>query len=632
MSVNIKIQTTDGRRLDYTTPESLNIKFNRIIDDYKQPDKRYGEFSYNFNLPKTKNNNKIFGVADAHMVYNRFKINPININVFNNDELILNGLLDVMSINDSSYVCRFYSNLTLLIDEIVDLNLKNLTTMPQIENWDYENTIQAHIASDYKNSDETDYQFPLFFYNTYFTPYSVYSGQTDFEGYEFRPDGDRPQQNFYYILNRVNTDNEWYFHQIPIAFYLKSILKNMLKQVGWSLSGSFWETDEAKQIILPYVGEQDVYDSAVYDVSGTTYLDTNKFLPDMGAVDFLNSIINTFNLYFILDTDNKIIIMETYDSMFSNTVDPFKLDKKVIENTVVTSRISDYDYSIKFVDPLNKNHLGDNYKITSDGTDAHSATYTKIDNANYDKVYNHIGSTSNSVQINFAAPKVKRMYVRNREDYDGTQTFNQEKVIFMPDMSEQTRYDNKGNKFNKGETETTVYNTEDSIKYKGKPTLYYYYGVSAGDFLQGGDKASDFFYVDFNNVKQKIPIASPFGYDTYRNLINTKLLEGNEYASYLQTIYLNMGSNFEGNYRYSLVFGDNDGMIDTLYSKFYRNKFNRYKNGEIIDASVNLTSVDWKQLQINRAILYKKELYSLMEIKNYDIVKGTANIRIIKIL
>jgi hypothetical protein len=636
MDVNIKIQTVSGKRLDYTTPESLNIKFNRVIDDYNKPDKRFGEFSYTFSLPKTKNNNRIFGTADVYTVVNKFKINPIEINVFNFDELLLSGILEVYLIKEKTYECRFYSKLTQLVDSLQDVMLNKLTTTPQIDNWNYEVTMRDHINADYKNSDEASYQFPLVFYNTFHTPYSVYSGNTDFEGYYFPDDGDRPQQNFYYMLNRVNTDNEWYFHQLPLTFYLKKITEYLLKEVGWSLSGSFWETPEAKEMIMLYTGEEDIYDIATYiGDTGSLMLDTAKFLPEMSGVEFLNSIINMFNLYLIVDVNNKILKMETYDVLFNNRVSPIILDKKIKAETITIERIENYDYTIKYNDPLNKNHLGDNYIIKSVSNNAYTTNYVVSDEWNYDEVYTHVGTTGSETTIGFGAPMIKRMYIRNREDYDSNHTGlgANDNVIFMPQVSEQNRYDNKNIKFNKRLTDTTVYNDETTIKFKGKPTIMYYYGISNSEFIQHVSKTSDYFYVDFDNVKQKIGIASPFGYRDYRNIINNNIPLGNEYASYLQSIYLNMGDNFDREgYSYSLTFGDSGGMCDTLFTKFYANRFNRYRNSEILNASIKLTSLDWKNMVINQPLKYNGELYSLIEIKNYDIVKGTASIKLIKMI
>jgi len=320
-------------------------------------------------------------------------------------------------------------------------------------------------------------------------------------------------------------------------------------------------------------------------------------------------------------------------------INPYPLDNKIDEETIVINRIEDYDFSITFKEPRNFNHLGDNYFFGANSTNALTkANYKKTSNALYNSVYNHIGETEGEIDVDFAAPKVKRMYLRNTDNYAGTETTANDVVIFMPDMSDQTRYDNGGNKFNGGTGQTTVYNEEDSVKFKGDPTLMYYYGVSTSEFVQlaGKGACSDYFYVDFDNTKQKIGICSPFAWKSYRSVINDQLAlsdsgsSASMYASYLQTIYLNMGTGYTGNNRFSLTFGDSHGFADTLYTKFYQNRVNRYRNSEVLSATIRLNDVDWNNMQLNQPVSYKSEIYSLMELRNYDIVRGTANIKMIK--
>jgi hypothetical protein len=172
LQTNIKIQTSSGERLDYTTPESLGIKFNRIADDYDDPKTRWGEFSYNFSLPKTKRNERILQFPSASNNPRKFRVNPISISVFNHDALLLSGNLELQGIQEDSYDCRFYSELTQLVDVLEDVDLQDITSFDHISNWNYETTQRAHMNANYCSSDNADYEFPLVFYNTWYTTYA----------------------------------------------------------------------------------------------------------------------------------------------------------------------------------------------------------------------------------------------------------------------------------------------------------------------------------------------------------------------------------------------------------------------------------------------------------------------------
>ena len=640
VKTNIKIVTYSGKRLDYTTPESLNIKLNRVADDYRKPDTRFGEFSYTFSLPKTKNNGQIFENADTSIKQNKFRVNPINIRVFNNDAPLVDGTLELRTIQPDSYECVFFSKLTQLVDAIEDLNLEDVTVMPHIADWDEETSQRTHIDADYADSDATDYQFPLVFYNTWFTPWAAYEGLSEVFCRAFRAEGDRPQQNYYYLLNRTQNGDycERYMHEFPLCFYLKTVLEGVLRQVGWSLSGSFWEQADIKKILLLYTGENDIYDAARYSSGGTIYLNTNKFMPKYKATKFLKDIINTFNLYLRVDTANKILAMETYDTMFGSKIAPYDITQKVLSDTIAISRIDDYDFSINFDEAENRRIMSDNYFIGGTSTNALTVSYLKTSDSLFESVINHVGETDGEVSVGFQAPNVKRMYIRNTDNYSGSVTNANDSVIFLPNMSEQTPQDNDKNKFNKATGDTKVYNEEDSIKFKGKPCLMYYYGISDNEFNQQSGKgdSSDYYYYDFDGTKQKIGIASPFCLKDYRANVDTQLAIGdsgstaNMYASYLQSIYLNMGADSNKTTDFSLIFGDSQGLYNTLYSKFYGNRTKRYRESEMMTASIRMNDVDWTVLQLNQPVLYNKEIYSLMAIKNYDVVKGTASIELIK--
>ena len=45
---------------------------------------------------------------------------------------------------------------------------------------------------------------------------------------------------------------------------------------------------------------------------------------------------------------------------------------------------------------------------------------------------------------------------------------------------------------------------------------------------------------------------------------------------------------------------------------------------------MRMTEFSWGEMQINRPIRYNDELYIIISIDNYDVVKNTANIKLLK--
>ena len=80
---------------------------------------------------------------------------------------------------------------------------------------------------------------------------------------------------------------------------------------------------------------------------------------------------------------------------------------------------------------------------------------------------------------------------------------------------------------------------------------------------------------------------------------------------------------------YSLVFDDDNNYHETLYTYYHKNKYDRYQNSSILSADLIMDENDWESIQLNRALIYKGEIYHLIEL-NFDPVKHNGSISIIK--
>lgn len=212
---NLKIITERGE-IDYISASDIGIKLNRIVDDLNDLSNRFSDFSYSFSVPKTKNNNNIFQYADVVGNRNVFRKNEnISCQVYINNVLIIDGIINLVGINSNSYECQLFSK----IKEFVDLldndggeerSLKDLN-FPLID-FNYEETIINHINANYQSSDDTFYQFPFVFYSTNYCQTSYFSGKTDANGYLFQRE--RTDQNYYYLINNIDgNDNRMFYHQ-----------------------------------------------------------------------------------------------------------------------------------------------------------------------------------------------------------------------------------------------------------------------------------------------------------------------------------------------------------------------------------------------------------------------------------
>lgn len=677
---NVRIITELGE-LIYKQVEDLNLSFNRIVDDYTDVSNRFGDFSYEFNLPIVKENSMIFGSPESIGSKGVFLRNRnISCKVYNQNQIILDGLINLEGITKDTYKCKFFSKFKELIDSLnekldngEEKTLKNLN-LPVISNWAYETSIVSHINANYPNSDYTDYQYPLTFYSTFYCEEDAYFAQYDDRNSYFT--ADYPRQNWYFLINSISaTQNRFFFHQIPPAIYLVSIVKQILEDAGWSLGGQFFNQENIKKIILMFNGTDDPYDKAItnrteaeiaYSGSTPVELQLARFLPEMSQADFLKGVINLFNLYFRIDTNNKIIEFETYNTFFRNTddVDPYDITNKIKINTIDVGYLEINNPSITFKKSGNRSIFGDS-KVMSGATDnAFETKWVSTTDATFNQTFNRVGyveqgssilnpfnTKASKIELPFAEPTIKRQFIYNNYDNDGVNQAATWHYIYLPSMSKQNPSNNDGMKFNKADADTYLNNDESSIKFQGDCTLMYYYGLPTTTIENKSTKGSlaKYMYINiYTNTgttlnRVQIPVVSPFQLLSYRDVIdnwlnNLTVITSQDrrttVASYLQSVYQLMvpatGITASLETDYSLVFDDNGYFHKTLWSEFHKYKWDRYQQSEILSADMFMNTYDWNQLQINRPIRYNKELYSLLSIEGYNPVTQSAEIKMIK--
>jgi hypothetical protein len=679
----LKFILETGEQLDY---ESSTIKLQRIVEDLSDPSKRFGEFSYTFSLPKTKNNSRLWEFPDVKGRTAIFKGKSFGCTVYEGANKLLQGIIELKSFNSESYNCLFFSKYTQLLDELKGKKLNQIATLPVIE-FEFERTIIDHINADYANSDETDYQFPLCFYRTFF----MASATTESNGAGTEANaGTYFEYHYNYIESSLNFSekNPLYYGQFPPAIYLVSLVKGVIEEAGWSLGGSFFQDPNIKKIILPFVGKPESYNASIYTGGTTTYLDLNRTLPEMDCTTFLKSVINLFNLYFIVDAEAKTIKFETYNTLFASNADAYDITDKIDASSVQVED-AENETSIYFEDdstnnqlfgcdrvwnfykifdnehnPIELLNLGDSIDPATTVPDTRYRYTAESRNAFWNKT-----TGDKKIQLNIAAPNVLSYAVLNERSLDNFASASQRYPtpwysVTIPLISAQTKRDDKGFPF-APDSETTAAsgNAVDEWSYEGGLRLYYYYGKASYNFPLTGTTFEYLLnpqvpYYDFTWIgiatggtasvptfkRVTIPIASPFKLMTNNefNVMKAKLLANRYNTDFLSSveiaethglasIYYCKATGSTDTTDFSLTLGDSDDyLFDNIYSRFHRKKYEQLRNGHILRADMICDSYDWNQLQIYRPVFYDGQYYQLVSIKNFDPVKKTAELTLLK--
>ena len=107
----------NGNEVELYSQDNLNLRINNKIYDPSKISTSTAEYSFSFDLPKSKVNNKIFDFADVHATKNKFGKN-YNCEVYVDGRLIFNGTLRIKSISYRDYKCNLVSIKQNKIEEI----------------------------------------------------------------------------------------------------------------------------------------------------------------------------------------------------------------------------------------------------------------------------------------------------------------------------------------------------------------------------------------------------------------------------------------------------------------------------------------------------------------------------------
>ena len=655
---NIKIVTSTGDSFDYETPESLGLKFMRVVDDFKDPGKRFDDYSFEFSLPKTKNNSRLFQFADSHGKTNVFKGKRFDVKVFDDSDLLLHGLIELVGFNKDSYKCTFSSLLAQLVDELKGLKLNQLSTFSTI-NWQYEKTIVNHIRANHLTSDDSDYVHIYAYYQTPFWPILVSDDKEIFIGY------------------KNNEESPLYYSAMPPAFFLVRILENMFEHVGWTMGGAFFQGADLKKIIIPFTGQNEDFSGAII-TGGTTTLNLNKLLPDMDCIDFLSSVVNTFKLYFKIDPKSKSISFETDKILFTRS-NPYDITNKIDTDSIEISVLDD-ESTISFTDDGNNNLVGSNNRIFDHSNfnrlpafflSTNNPYRTNALNLNetratylpdtYKRLWNKTNGTGKDIKIGFSPANYFSYSLLNEHNINGT-IWNNAKFSWnyinlgIPFISPQTPSDNNGKVF--AEDITTNYvegNKPSDQDYKGGVSLLYYYGYPAYNQTFTGTSTTTT-YKDFLHLgvvtggtasvplvaKVPAPIASPYKLLSVaeKQRLMSKVTGDTSYlkndaqgaeAYGLLLTYYTVGKLTDPytTTSYSLTLGE-DSMFPNLYSEFHEPKYILLRSSHVLKATMRMNGYDWSQMTIDRCLKYNHELYQLVAINGYDPVNQSAELVMLK--
>jgi hypothetical protein len=239
------------------------LSLNRALVDFKELGSRSGEFSLTVKVPNSESNRRALEYYDNLTESNKFRKGIDNrCLVIANNVIIVIGLFFITSVSDneiSGYILARTSSLSKLLDT---LKLRDLVGLE----FEFEGlpTIQENLAYHAANgaSPEKLVLFGMVGYGNYFIANrwdkSPAFPVTRYDSSQYGNKVVRPREilgNTEYFLND-NSNTQLDFRSLPPQVYVVALLKAMFRQIGYRVTGSWVNGQEARRLLMLFTGEE----------------------------------------------------------------------------------------------------------------------------------------------------------------------------------------------------------------------------------------------------------------------------------------------------------------------------------------------------------------------------------------
>lgn len=217
----------NGNKVEFESQESVNIRFNNVLFDPTKITSSQAEYSFEFELPCTPKNNKIFDYANNLSKLNKFRTR-YNAELYADGTIIFRGTLTISSIKNKMYHVNLVSIKTYSLDDIF-----GEMTMNQIKDW----KIDFNGVDTINNLNgllDTDVVFPLVSYGVFQkSPYNSDSVANDY-------------------TSKFDIDkwNNWYLESFYPSHNMLATLRKAFESKDYVVGGDVFQDQFLKDIYM----------------------------------------------------------------------------------------------------------------------------------------------------------------------------------------------------------------------------------------------------------------------------------------------------------------------------------------------------------------------------------------------
>lgn len=217
----------NGQKADLESQKSLNLRFQNVLFDPEKITSTQAEYSFEFELPSTPINDKIFDYANNLSKTGKFR-SRLNAEVYADGKPIFNGTLTLNSFKEKKYSCNLVSVKVYSLDDIFGDSV-----LSDIDNWKMDFNGVETINE--KNMEiKPDVIFPLVSYGAFQkSPYN-----SDDVGNEYTSKYD------------IDEYNRWYVESFAPSLNMLELIKHCFNYKGYTVTGNIFTDPYLNKIYL----------------------------------------------------------------------------------------------------------------------------------------------------------------------------------------------------------------------------------------------------------------------------------------------------------------------------------------------------------------------------------------------
>jgi len=225
----------NGKKVELESQKSLNLRFQNVLFNPEKITSSQAEYSFEFEIPSTPNNDKIFDYANNLGKLNKFH-RRWTAEVYADGTIIFEGSLTLNSYKNKTYRVNLVSIKNYGLDDIFgDDVMYDISGTRDSENWyiDFNgvSTINAYNANGSK-----EVMFPL-------VSYGVFQKAKDEENSD-------SVMNSYTSKFDIDKYNRWWVESFYPALSLVETMRKCFEYKGYSVGGDFFNDEYLKDVYM----------------------------------------------------------------------------------------------------------------------------------------------------------------------------------------------------------------------------------------------------------------------------------------------------------------------------------------------------------------------------------------------